>query len=59
MYEDYLKSKFGNILKKNEEGELVPDYSMHKKKYKTQFQLDEEHRQEKLDQLRLNAKKLK
>jgi hypothetical protein len=41
LYDNYLKASFGNILKKNEHGELVPDYGMNKKKYKTQSQLDE------------------
>lgn len=35
-----MKEKFGSILKKDENGNLVPDYGMHKKKYKTEMQLD-------------------
>jgi hypothetical protein len=35
-------------LKKDEQGNLVPDYGMHKKKYKTQFQLNEDERREKI-----------
>lgn len=35
-------------MKKDEQGNLVPDYGMHKKKYKTQFQLNEDERREKI-----------
>lgn len=44
LYKDYLKDRFGSILKKDEEGNYRPDYSVHKQKYKTQYQLDEEER---------------
>lgn len=54
-----MKSKFGSILKKDENGNLVPDYGMHKKKYKTQMQLDEEERRQKLDLMRENAKRMR
>lgn len=53
-----MKEKFGSILKKDEHGNLVPDYGMHKRKYKTQIQLDEEERRQKLNDLREKAKKL-
>jgi hypothetical protein len=45
-------------LKKDEDGNLCPDYGMHKKKYKTQIQLDEEERKRKLEKLRGNAARL-
>lgn len=54
-----MKSKFGSILKKDEEGNLVPDYGMHKKKYRTQMQMDEEEMRHKLNDMRENARALK
>jgi hypothetical protein len=47
------------MLKKEEDGSLKVDYGIHKKKYKTQYQLDEEERKRRLDELRNNASLLK
>jgi hypothetical protein len=41
LFKDYIRDRFGGIAKEDETGNLRPDYSMHKKKYKTQHQLDE------------------
>lgn len=37
---------------------MKPDYSMHKSKYRTQVQLDEDERRRRLQKLRENARKL-
>ena len=58
LFKDYIRDRFGGIAKEDETGNLRPDYSMHKKKYKTQHQLDEEDRRYRLEKLRDNAKKL-
>ncbi len=43
------------MLKKEEDGSLKVDYGMHKKKYRTQYQLDDDERRRKLEELRGNA----
>ena len=40
MFKDYIRDRFSGITKEDENGNLKPDYSVHKKKYKTQYQLD-------------------
>lgn len=41
VYQEYLKDKFGGVLKEDEDGNLKPDYNRFKNKYKTQVQMDE------------------
>ena len=43
-----MKKQFGGILKRDEDGKLVPDYGMYKKKYRTQMQQDEDERRRRL-----------
>lgn len=45
-------------MKKDEDGNLRPDYTMHKSKYRTQVQIDEDERRRRLEKLRENARKL-
>lgn len=45
-------------MKKDEDGNLRPDYTMHKSKYRTQVQMDEDERRRRLEKLRENARKL-
>jgi hypothetical protein len=42
MYKQYLKERFGGNLKQEEDGNLKVDYGLHKKRYRTQYQLDED-----------------
>ena len=58
MYRDYIRDRFGGIAKQDEEGNVRPDYSVHRKKYRTQLQLDEEERRRNVEKLRENARKL-
>lgn len=58
LYQQYLQDRMGSILKKDDDGNLIPDYSLHRPKYKTQFQLDEEERRRKIEQLRDNNRRL-
>ena len=58
LFKDYIRDRFGGIAKEDENGNLKPDYSMHKKKYKTEYQLNEEDRRRRMEKLRENAKRL-
>ena len=58
MYQSYLKDNFSGILKTDEKGNLKPDYTVHRKKYKTQIQMDEEERRRKTEEMRKKKKKL-
>jgi hypothetical protein len=58
IYQEYLKDRFGSIIKKDETGNLKPDYGMHKSKYRTQHQIDEDERRKRIEKLRENARKL-
>lgn len=46
-------------MKRDEKGNLVPDYGKHRKVYRTQMQMDEEERRQKLEEMRENVKKIR
>ena len=52
-------STIKGILKKDEEGNLRPDYSKHRSRYRTEYQQDEDQRRERAEKLRDNARRLR